>query len=108
MHDVVVRRLEAIMFIRTPQDIGALLRESRKQAGLGQAELARRIGVSRQWVVEVERGKPRAEMGLVLRAFNTLGNPLQTGVSPPHHGRVAEATDIDIDAIIDAARKPPQ
>jgi HTH-type transcriptional regulator/antitoxin HipB len=47
-------------------------------------------------------------MGLVLRAFNTLGNPLQTGVSPPHHGRVAEATDIDIDAIIDAARKPPQ
>lgn len=92
------------MFLRTPQDIGALLRESRKQAGLGQAELARRIGVSRQWVVEVERGKPRAEMGLVLRALNTLGSPLQTGLTAPGH--VADTPDIDIDAIIDAARQP--
>ncbi|HUH54333.1 MAG TPA: helix-turn-helix domain-containing protein [Rhodanobacter sp.] len=96
------------MFIRTPQDIGALLRESRKKAGLGQAELARRIGVSRQWVVEVERGKPRAEMGLVLRALNTLDNPLQTGLAPHSYGRVADAPDIDIDAIIDAARQPPK
>lgn len=96
---------EAIMFIRTPQDIGALLRESRKKAGLGQAELARRIGVSRQWVVEVERGKPRAEIGLVLRALNTLDNPLQTGLIPTYSG-VADTPDIDIDAIVDAARQP--
>ncbi|MDE1894354.1 MAG: helix-turn-helix transcriptional regulator, partial [Xanthomonadaceae bacterium] len=91
--------------IRTPQDIGALLRESRKKAGLGQAELARRIGVSRQWVVEVERGKPRAEMGLVLRALNTLDNPLQTGLTAPYDG-VADTPDIDIDAIVEAARQP--
>lgn len=96
---------EAIMFIRTPQDIGALLRENRKKAGLGQADLARRIGVSRQWVVEVERGKPRAEMGLVLRAFNTLGSPLQTGLATPFHG-VADTPDIDIDGIVEAARQP--
>ena len=93
------------MFIRTPQDIGALLRESRKKAGLGQAELACRIGVSRQWVVEVERGKPRAEIGLVLRALNTLDSPLQTGLTALFHG-VADTPDIDIDAIVDGARKP--
>lgn len=97
------------MFIRTPQDIGALLRETRKKAGLGQAELARRIGVSRQWVVEVERGKPRAEIGLVLRALNTLGNPLHAGLATTYN-RVADAPDtaidIDIDAIVDAARQP--
>ena len=96
---------EGIMFIRTPQDIGAFLRESRKKAGLGQAELARRIGVSRQWVVEVEGGKPRAEMGLVLRALNTLDSPLQTGQAVSFRG-VADTPDIDIDAIIDAARQP--
>lgn len=96
---------EVIMFIRTPQDIGALLRDSRKKAGLGQAELASRIGVSRQWVVEVERGKPRAEMGLVLRALNALGNPLQTGLKASWSG-VADTPDIDIDAIVDAARQP--
>jgi len=94
------------MFIRTPQDIGALLRETRKKAGLGQAELARRIGVSRQWVVEVERGKPRAEMGLVLRALNTLGSPLQTSMTATYN-HVADTPDIDIDAIIDAARQTP-
>ena len=93
------------MFIRTPQDIGALLRETRKKAGLGQAELARRIGVSRQWVVEVERGKPRAEMGLILRALNTLGSPLQAGQTTTY-SHVADTPDIDIDAIIDAARQP--
>lgn len=96
------------MFIRTPQDIGALLRESRKKAGLGQAELARRIGVSRQWVVEVERGKPRAEIGLVLRALNTLDSPLQTDLAMSSYGRIADTPDIDIDAIVDAARQPSQ
>lgn len=93
------------MFIRTPQDIGAFLRENRKNAGLGQAELARRIGVSRQWVVEVERGKPRAEIGLVLRALNALDSPLQTGLAASFRG-VADAPDIDIDAIVDGARQP--
>lgn len=93
------------MFIRTPTDIGALMRESRKRAGLGQAELARRIGVSRQWGVEVERGKPRAEIGLVLRALNTLDSSLPTAAAPSFRG-FADTPDIDIDAIIDAARQP--
>ncbi|MEO8998144.1 MAG: helix-turn-helix domain-containing protein [Rhodanobacter sp.] len=92
------------MLIRTPQDIGVLLREHRQKIGLDQAELARRIGVSRQWLVEVERGKPRAEIGLVLRALNVLSIPLQVG-SPTIRG-VADSPDIDIDAIVDAARKP--
>lgn len=93
------------MQIRTPQDIGAIIRESRQQAGLDQAELARRVGVSRQWLVEVERGKPRAEIGLILRVFNALGLPLQSS-SAPYVTGVAEAVGPDIDAIVDAARKP--
>lgn len=93
------------MLVRTPQDIGALLRDRRQKAGLDQAELARRIGVSRQWLVEVERGKPRAEVGLVLRALNVLDIPLEIG-RPRHARGVANTPDIDIDAIIDAARKP--
>jgi HTH-type transcriptional regulator/antitoxin HipB len=44
-------------------------------------------------------------MGLVLRALNTLGNPLQTGLTASCSG-VADTPDIDIDAIVDAARKP--
>ena len=93
------------MQIRTPQDIGAIVRESRQHAGLDQAELARRAGVSRQWLVEMERGKPRAEIGLILRVFNALGLPLQSG-SAPYVAGVAEAPGPDIDAIVDAARRP--
>ncbi len=93
------------MQIRTPQDIGAIVRESRQQAGLDQAELARRAGVSRQWLVEMERGKPRAEIGLILRVFNALGLHLQSG-SAPYVAGVAEAPGPDIDAIGDAARRP--
>ena len=70
-----------------------------------QAELARRIGVSRQWVVEVERGKPRAEIGLILRALNALDTPLQVGLIPTYGG-IADTPEIDIDAIIDSARLP--
>lgn len=93
------------MQIRTPQDIGAVLREGRQNAGLDQAELARRAGVSRQWLVEVERGKPRAEVGLILRVFNTLGLSLQSGRTPYTAG-IAEDAGPDIDAIVDAARRP--
>lgn len=55
--------------LRTPLDIGALIRDRRRALGLDQAELADRIGVGRLWVNQVERGKPGASMGLVLRAL---------------------------------------
>jgi hypothetical protein len=35
-----------------------------------------KIGVSRQWVIEVEKGKARAEVGLILRALDALSIPL--------------------------------
>lgn len=93
------------MYLRTPQDIGAFLREQRQKAGLDQASLAKRVGVSRQWIVEVEGGKPRAEVGLVLRALNALGVSIQADLSP-HYRAVADSPEMDIDAIIEKARQP--
>jgi len=69
-----------------------------------QLELARRIGVSRLWVVEFERGKPRAEIGLVLRALTALDLRLDVA----HERALATPTAIvapDIDAIVERARK---
>jgi len=37
----------------------AVIRDRRKELGLEQADLASRIGVSRQWLIGVERGRPR-------------------------------------------------
>jgi len=41
--------------------------------GLDQGSLARQVGVSRQWIVAIEKGKPRAPIGLVFRTLSALG-----------------------------------
>jgi y4mF family transcriptional regulator len=92
------------MFIRTPADLGAVIRDRRKQLGLDQSTLAKRIGVSRQWVIGVERGHARAAMGLVLRAIDALGIRLDADTQPmSRHGSTASA--VDIDAIVNKAKK---
>jgi HTH-type transcriptional regulator / antitoxin HipB len=58
--------------LRTPADVGALIKDRRRALGIDQAELAERIGLGRLWVNQVERGKPGASLGLVLRAFAAL------------------------------------
>jgi HTH-type transcriptional regulator/antitoxin HipB len=59
--------------------VGALVREARTTAGLTQTELANRIGASRFWVAEFEKGKPSAELGLALKALNALGLVVRIG-----------------------------
>lgn len=90
------------MLIRTPNDLAAIIRNRRKQLGLGQAALAQRIEVSRQWVISIERGHGRAELGLVLRALDTLGIRLETHILEPSQ---TSASAPDLDAILVAARK---
>ena len=45
--------------LKNTRDIGALIRRRRKDMGIGQAALADKIGVSRAWVIKVERGHPQ-------------------------------------------------
>jgi len=92
------------MRIRTPIDLGAVIRDRRTKLHLDQKSLAAKVGVSRQWIVEVEKGKPRAEIGLVLRTIEALG--INLAVDEP--GRVIGQTGpppVDIDSIIAAARE---
>lgn len=92
------------MRIRTPADLGAIIRERRKQLGLDQATLAQKIGVNRKWVIGIERGRASAELGLVLRALDALGIPLNSG-TPPKTRKAATIPTVDIDAIVSSARK---
>jgi|SRR5271157_512113 len=62
--------------LRTPGLIGNLILGHRRAAGLTQEDFAESIGTSRQWVIALERGHHRAELGLVLRALNALKIPL--------------------------------
>ena len=53
--------------------VGALVRQSRLKAGLSQTDLGQRIGASRFWVAQFEKGKPSAELGLALKAMHAVG-----------------------------------
>ena len=99
------------MFIRTPRDLGAAIRDHRRRRGWSQRELAEKVGASRQWVNEAEKGKARTEVGLVLRALDALDVALWLGrddrtddedgsLGIDHVG----IDDIDIDEIVDGAR----
>lgn len=95
------------MHVRTPKELGLAIQERRKQLGLDQAELARRAGVSRQWVIAVEQGKPGAALGLVLRALKALDLPLWLGELPvavSSHSPSASTPAVDLDAVLDRAR----
>ncbi|MEJ0051722.1 MAG: helix-turn-helix domain-containing protein [Methylovirgula sp.] len=90
------------MIVRTPADLGAAIRDRRKQLKLDQSTFAKQIGVSRQWVIEIERGHPRAELGLVLRALNALNIRLDAAVDQTDRSL---SSAIDIDAIVNKAKK---
>jgi HTH-type transcriptional regulator/antitoxin HipB len=93
------------MRIRTPADLAALIRNTRKKLRLDQATLAKKIGVSRLWLVEIEKGKPRAEIGLVLRTLDALRISLNA-TTPETKARKYSDSPVDIDRIVAAARNP--
>lgn len=53
------------------------IRERRLALGLSQAQVASQVGASRQWIIDMEKGKPRAELGMALMLLSVLGLQLQ-------------------------------
>jgi HTH-type transcriptional regulator/antitoxin HipB len=104
------------MRVRNAKDLGLLLRQTRKDHGWTQQELADRIGASRHWVIGVERGKPKAETGLVLQALAALDLTVDVrshgpgGLPRDQRGAVPRVTDLKdvlLGATGGAGRRPP-
>ena len=97
------------MRIRTATDLGAFIRERRTRLGMDQTALAKKAGTSRKWLVEVEQGKPGAEIGLILRTLKSLEISIilaaDTLVATPTPGK---ETAPDIDSVLDSLKKRPQ
>ncbi|NTV38510.1 MAG: helix-turn-helix transcriptional regulator [Demequinaceae bacterium] len=60
------------MLAANAADIGNIVRRRRTKASLSQGELADKIGVSRKWIADLEKGHPRAQLHLVLDVLNAL------------------------------------
>jgi len=59
--------------IRNPEQLGRAIRLKRKEKSLSQSALATRLGVGRKWVMGIESGNPKAELGLILKTLEALG-----------------------------------
>jgi transcriptional regulator with XRE-family HTH domain len=71
-----------IMLIRTVADVGARVRAGRRTLGLTQAELAQRLGMSRQWVVDLEAGRGAPHFPAVIAALAQVGIALNAVPAP--------------------------
>lgn len=95
------------MRIRTAADLGAFIRERRMKLGMDQSILAAKAGTSRKWIVEVEQGKPRAEIGLVLRTLKALGVSIDIAVDRAQRTSSTGGTsNVDINNILGSLKKP--
>jgi len=77
--------------IKTPEDLGLLLRATRKQSRVRQDDLAAIAGVSKQFAADVERGKTTVQLGLVLKLLHEAGvalNAVIPDLAVPQYDRL--------------------
>lgn len=99
------------MQVDTMRDVAVLVRSTRLARGMTQAELAAQMGVSRDWVVRLEKGHPRLEVQRVLDALHVLGVEMQstnpsedsqgerTSQSPVKGGTARSHKDVSVDPL---------
>lgn len=66
--------------IRSPEDLGLVIRAVRKSSRVRQDDLAALARVSKQFATDVERGKATAQIGLVLRLLAEIGIALNADI----------------------------
>ena len=97
-----------MMRIRTAADLGAFIRERRTKLGMDQIALAKKAGTSRKWLVEMEQGKPRAEIGLILRTLKGLGVSVDLKADSSFETpSISNARTPDINSVLDALKRRP-
>lgn len=74
--------------VSNPLALGRIVRETRRALGLTQPKLALSAGVGVRFLVDIERGKPTAQIGKIMQVLAALGIEMQ--LSPP---TTVKATD---------------
>jgi y4mF family transcriptional regulator len=66
--------------VDTPEVLGSLIKERRRELGINQTELADVARTTLRFVSELERGKPTAQLDGVLRVLASLGIKLEARI----------------------------
>jgi y4mF family transcriptional regulator len=67
--------------VKTPENLGKLVRAARRFQGLTQTELAGVSGTGVRFISDLENGKPSCHLGKVLRVLAMLG--IAVTATPP-------------------------
>jgi len=59
--------------IRTPEALGILIKEFREASEMTQLDLAGLANTGNRFIVELEKGKPTLQLGLVLKVIDLMG-----------------------------------
>ena len=65
----------------TPEEIGRVVRATRKQLRVTQADLALTSGTGIRFIIDLEKGKPTCQIGKVLSVLQMLG--IRASLNPP-------------------------
>ncbi len=63
----------------TPLDLGATIRQARREQGLRQDQLAAAANVGVRFIVDLEAGKPTAQIGKTFAVLAALGLTITIG-----------------------------
>lgn len=69
------------MYIKSTENIGKIIRETRKAQGFTQIKLAKLCGVGARFIGDLENGKPTCQLDKTLIVLNNLGIKIE--LSPP-------------------------
>lgn len=70
------------MKITTAENLGKLIRSTRKSAHLTQAELAAASGIGERFIRELEKGKPSCQLEKALLVVQMLGIKIEATLPP--------------------------
>ena len=59
--------------VKTPKDLGRIIKKVRQAQGVRQEDLALMVPASHVFIIDVERGKPTAQIGKVMALLSELG-----------------------------------
>ncbi len=65
----------------TSRQIGKLVKDTRKQMGVTQKDLALTCGTGLRFIIDLEKGKSTCQLGKVLTVLHTLG--IHMVLTPP-------------------------
>lgn len=90
--------------------LGQAVRRARLRQGLSQQQLADRVGLSRQWLVQLEQGKANPTWDLLLRLMSALDLRMKLETDVESGGTVSDvgAHTTDLDKLLNAHMDLPR